>query len=228
MTEKEKSIFELLFKYISSRGCEYGEIDLQPWGLGDLKTQSDRYFACGIKDKHTVPENFPIGIKEFIGNFLNSEYIDIGEDDLTEVRLTLYPSTKLINLDAVYQELGDGASEKHEISSESNSDLKQLFKDLTEQEIYPWAEVTFQGGGDNGYIDSPIMFPDKPSKDMSIVPQLEDVLYDMLNNFGGWEINEGSYGKFTIDTRAETITIEFTWNEYFYETILIKSWNVND
>jgi hypothetical protein len=41
---------------------------------------------------------------------------------------------------------------------------------------------------------------------------LEEFLYEKLNgNFGGWEINEGSSGKFII--QRETVEIEHEWYE---------------
>jgi hypothetical protein len=52
------------------------------------------------------------------------------------------------------------------------------------------------------------------------VPGLNDYLYDMLGVYGGWENDEGSFGNFMIDSRAGTITLKFTWNEYAYEDVV--------
>ena len=59
---------------------------------------------------------------------------------------------------------------------------------------------------------------------MGDFPGLEDYLYDMLNNYGSWEINEGSQGYFRIDTIAGTVELFFTWNEYQNENVRIGDW----
>ena len=42
---------------------------------------------------------------------------------------------------------------------------------------------------------------------------MEDWCYRQLeNNFGGWEINEGSDGKFMFDFNNTTIQLEHTYN----------------
>jgi hypothetical protein len=42
----------------------------------------------------------------------------------------------------------------------------------------------------------------------------------MLSDYGGWVNDEGSFGNFMIDSRAGTITLKFTWNEYAYEDVV--------
>ena len=32
------------------------------------------------------------------------------------------------------------------------------------------------------------------------------------NNYGGWEINEGSQGKFIINSEEKTVYLEFSYN----------------
>ena len=62
------------------------------------------------------------------------------------------------------------------------------------------SNVTFDGGGDSGYIES------VDSEDREVPKFILDILYEILElNYGGWEINEGSMGEFKIDYEWNTI-----------------------
>jgi len=71
-------------------------------------------------------------------------------------------------------------------------------------------KVSFAGSGDSGYIESDGVNEDDEKFDLP--GGLEDVFYDMLSNYGGWEINEGSQGDFTIDCNQKVIILEFGEN----------------
>ncbi len=63
-------------------------------------------------------------------------------------------------------------------------------------------EVYFNGGGDSGEIES-----------SGIPKDVESFLYRWLSEFyGGWEINEGSYGEFVFDTQDMSVTLNFNEN----------------
>ena len=47
--------------------------------------------------------------------------------------------------------------------------------------------------------------------------------YRMLSDYGGWEINEGSLGRFVLDLDMEELTLNFSWNlEEGKETLLFQ------
>lgn len=73
-----------------------------------------------------------------------------------------------------------------------------------------YLEVSYSGGGDDGFIEDDGY--DDNGKHYRLSDDLEEFLYEKLNgNFGGWEINEGSSGKFII--QRETVEIEHEWYE---------------
>lgn len=75
-----------------------------------------------------------------------------------------------------------------------------LFKATNERKIV----IPFNGYGDSGELEFPSNFPS----------DLEDFCYNYLeNNYGGWEINEGSGGEFTFDLKKRFMNCEFFWNE---------------
>ena len=69
------------------------------------------------------------------------------------------------------------------------------------------ATVTYEGGGDSGFIDSRY----ESEKGTGEIPgEIEDICYQLLEEFGGWEINEGSQGKIVF-TKDE-INVQHEWN----------------
>jgi len=73
-------------------------------------------------------------------------------------------------------------------------------------------KVDFNGGGDSGYIESHGY--NENGERFEVPASIEDKFYIMLSDdFGGWEINEGSQGSFTIDCEAKTIQLEIGLNE---------------
>ena len=71
-------------------------------------------------------------------------------------------------------------------------------------------KVSFAGSGDSGYIENYGVNEDDERFDLP--GGVEDVLYRMLSRYGGWEINEGSQGDFTIDCNQKVIILEYGEN----------------
>ena len=218
MTPKQKSIFELVSKYASSRGCEYLEMDVDPW---NHTPYNGRNFGCGT-EKHENPEKLPFDIGDIITEYIGENASDIDEDNLSGLSFRLYPQTRTVTISVTYQEVVDGPLDETERSEEDDENLKVVMDFLKQEDIFPFAEVEFNGGGDDGYIEDALYVDagSKPQRKVSDVPGLEDYLYDMLNVYGGWMNDEGSFGNFMIDSRAGTITLKFTWNEYAYEDVV--------
>jgi hypothetical protein len=79
-------------------------------------------------------------------------------------------------------------------------------------------QLDYSGGGDSGYIESSFVNGGR------VPANIEDWCYEVLeNNYGGWEINEGSQGYFVFDTRKNIIWLELTYNELTEETENILS-----
>ena len=223
MTDKQKAVFELISKYTQSRGCEYLEIDIDPW---NNIPYNGRNFGCGTEE-HETRDKLPFDASEIITEFLSSLDHGFDEDNLSGMSFRLYPKLRKIIVSGIYQDLGDGGSSELEVDEESDENLKPIMDELKEKGIYPYAEVSFNGGGDDGYIESTMIISsgDKPSQMLENFAGLDDFLYNMLSNFGGWEIDEGSYGNFIIGTKTGVIKLEFTWNEYKYEDVVFGEYD---
>jgi hypothetical protein len=76
----------------------------------------------------------------------------------------------------------------------------------------PEAEITITSAcwGDPGFV----------ARAMTVEQVVEQMAYDFLaGTHGGWENNDGAYGEFCFDARAETIQLDFnerfTSSEYY-------------
>jgi hypothetical protein len=216
MTDKQKSIFELVSKYAQSRGCEYIEIDIDPW---TREPYNGRSVGCGTEE-YEKKEKMPFDISELITEYTNENLSDVDDENLSGLNFRLYPKTRTVTISGTYEEVVDGPSGEIIRDKDEDENLKEIMEFLESEEIYPYAEVSFNGGGDSGYIEDYLSVNDGRKVDSASVPGLNDYLYEMLSEYGGWENNEGSFGNFTIDSRAGTITLNFTWNEYAYENVV--------
>jgi len=88
----------------------------------------------------------------------------------------------------------------------------EVRKFLDEKKITS-ATVSYEGGGDSGYIDSTY----ESEKGTGDVPaKIENLCYSLLEEYGGWEINEGSQG--TIVFTKDEIEVNHEWNTEVDET----------
>lgn len=117
-------------------------------------------------------------------------------------------------------------------------DSKDLVFDILEKEGVASFEVEFDGSGDSGQIDGISLDKELLKKkmkgckvkngnrwdpqtnswspvweeDVSLEGLIEGVCYEVLEeNFGGWEINDGSYGTFSFDVKKRKVSL--TMNE---------------
>lgn len=86
--------------------------------------------------------------------------------------------------------------------------------------------IDYSGGGDSGYVEGQYQ-SENGSGD--VPAGIEDICYNLLEDFGGWEINEGSQGKITLTKKS--IDIDHRWNteesEFFDHeiTLTVDSFN---
>ena len=221
MTEKQKQIFRLISKYAESKGCNPVEIDVDPYSF---YPHNGRSIHCGSSLGFST-HKLPFDPSEIIAEFIESQNPDIDEENLYGLNFIMDTDKKIIKLVAIYQNIEDGASFSTQRDIETDENVKEIFPKLIEDGIYPYAEVYFSGGGDEGYIEDHMVVSsgDVSAKSLTDFPELEDLLYDMLNEYSGWENNEGGQGKFLIDTRAGLVELTLTYNEYVDEEVLIDT-----
>jgi len=125
-----------------------------------------------------------------------------------------------INIDCVERTLKINASETKfdtnpssdmlELSDIESKDLIKIFNYMKSKK-YSEGVVKFGGGGDSGEVESRIEYDGKFTK--QIPKEVESFFYEWLeNHFGGWEINEGSQGRFVFNADDGNLELEFEEN----------------
>ena len=116
MTPKQKSIFELISKYASSRGCEYLEMDVDPW---NYTPYNGRSVGCGTEE-YEKKEKMPFDISELITEYTNENLSDVDDENLSGLNFRLYPKTRTVTISGTYEEIVDGGSSESEKNKEED------------------------------------------------------------------------------------------------------------
>jgi hypothetical protein len=117
--------------------------------------------------------------------------------------LTVYPASGLAELEHFDRSEGTEAMEAG--AAPLPRRLRQRLSRLGVTRV----TATFDGYGDSGQIEDLTAEPDNVAIDDGLRSELEDFLLDQLP--GGWEINEGSYGDFTVDVASGTVEADASW-----------------
>jgi hypothetical protein len=79
------------------------------------------------------------------------------------------------------------------------------FKEYSVTEII----CRYNGGGDSGYIENDMEL----GGDTAPTPSgIEDYCYTVLEDFSGWEINEGSQGNIRFNLKSKEYSVNHEWN----------------
>jgi hypothetical protein len=209
LTPEEKKYLRSVSNYLKSLGLNIGNIEFDVesgWDtvdMNELTHFSNRYGA-------EIPEGLVMILKKIIDHIHKNDlaFHDIHEDtSWIRGEIDIDGDKQEITASEYWTEYGtnDEITNTFEDEPEIFSELKELFKDGN---IPEKLEVRFDGGGDSGYINSTFEGTNIP------VPTIiEDYCYTLLEqNFGGWEINEGSQGNFVFYLKDEITELNYSEN----------------
>jgi len=199
----------MMSSYIQKMGCDSAEMMGEYW---DDELFSDRNFNC----KGGGTYKFPFDASDVINGWVDSLDLDINsyeDEGLNSVWLEISPKDNSISVIAGFSETQLG---EEQLIVETLSDkwgVEGLKKEL-EKEFgdFKLIEVQFNGYGDSGGLEGIKVDGEEYGSDQ-IPYSLKNVLYGMLGEFGGWEIDSGSEGFFDIDLENDKVVLHFHWNE---------------
>lgn len=219
LTPEEKKYLGKVSRYLSSLGMKYGEINFEMdtddeeilYNPNDFPTHFDNNYTAEIPDGLV-----PI-LKKIIDYVDDSDLYDNlpndGDIDYQRFEITIDGVKREISLTHIYSYFSEGDSSGVEYDDMIEEwEEKGVFDDVSIPED-GYLTLKYNGGGDSGYIESDF---DNGEPSPGAV---EEWCYQQLSdNFGGWEINEGSQGEFQFDFNEKTVILQHTYNTILDET----------
>ena len=210
-----KKKIQFLIGFIKSLKCEEFSINI------DIDYNTIDYINpyCRGKSNLSLPSNIESIVEEIAEHYADELY-DFGPgsasnsaSDYFQAELSFYPEkNKLIFNEVTHTEYeSESSGSAYDFDDYTGDDsMYNTFMEVRkflEKEGIEEMTVSYNGSGDSGYIESDYT---SKNKNGQIDDDIENICYDLLEDFGGWEINEGSQG-IIIFTKNE-IEIQHEWN----------------
>lgn len=229
-----KVVLNIFQKFLELNKCKKVVFDIEGY---DLNMQDDRFLCSGV---HRGPEHFqvgsrispPIPISQFIENFMEAldssddlpRFSENGEQEIYNYEFVIDSENKQVSILGNYSYYKTEETEMTELYAEDMNDeeFSNFFKKLREEGDFE-LEVQFEGGGDSGWIHD--TGETRKTDVYPVPPSIMETMYQMLENYPGWEINEGSQGQFTFESAGgkDRLTLYFNMNtEETAEELLYK------
>ena len=220
MEQKYKVLFNLINPAFLKSGCKKAVMEFDE----AFSIYQDGYY-CGHQNSGS-PKSFLIPIEREL-----SEYVEeaVGDDTWHEetgseyytYEVEINPEFRSVEIFGTYTVYDTEPIEETTIEMEEEpEEFKPIF-DYLNDEGSDILEVNVDAGGDSGWIHD--TNDDVNGNTIQTSDQMEEVCYRLLNQHPGWEINEGSYAKFTFDPHRNILIFEFAYNTEEQARELISS-----
>jgi hypothetical protein len=219
LTSEEKKYLNRTCNYLASLGMTEGtiniELDSDQYDLSheDIDWKYVQHFENNYRAE--LPEGL-VPILKKVMNYVIDEGVfdspDIDSMSYQMIGIEIDCSRKELTVthDYSYYDRGDGSSVLYDSDEDKARFDKWMDEDMQDVEVPSEGILTlsYNGGGDSGYIESSF---DETSD--AVPASIEDWCYSQLeSHFGGWEINEGSDGRFIFNFNNSTVELEHTYN----------------
>jgi hypothetical protein len=197
-----KVLLNLFNNFLKKIKCEYAEINVGPnaWDSGS-------HFYC---KSEKVP--FPLPLYDSLESYYNeldsTYYFESsgGDYEYYNFKFVIDSKMRIITLFGEFTEYVTG-----EFSSIEEEMSDEIYNYLIDQDCKE-LELSFDAGGDSGWVHD--FGTNLTTGEQITVPEMiQDVCYSLLNNFSGWEVDNGSVGTFTLKTENRTIELSFAYYE---------------
>ena len=207
-----KVVLNIFQKFLELNKCKKVIIDVDGY---DLNVRDERFICNGQR----VSPPIPIG--KFIESFMES--IDAsadldrhsGHDDqeIYNYEFVIDSENKQVSILGNYSVYKVEETQMTELYSKDIDDenFSNFFKKLREEGDFE-LEVQFEGGGDSGWIHD--TGETRKTDSYPVPPFMMETMYRMLEDYPGWEINEGSQGEFTFESAGgkDSLTLNMNMN----------------
>lgn len=215
LTDKDKKVLSTFSLYLQSFGSKVGRYridvssdnevywDYSYWTGDSTRISIESYDAIDELLKRIFHENEDVMLENFDYEDRGGIYAILNTTDktLSFTADVVVNSTSYHTTDYTFNEI-------------TNENIKEWLSEM--EGAYVSGTISYEGSGDSGYIESDIIFNDNTRSDYP--GQLEDWMYRELEQYGGWEINEGSQGEFHFNFDEKTIRLSHGENYEEEET----------
>jgi len=207
-----KVVLNIFQKFLELNKCKKVIIDVDGY---DLNVSDERFMCNGQR----VSPPIPIG--KFIESFMES--IDAsadldrdsedGEQEIYNYEFVIDSENKQVSILGNYSKYIVEETQITELYANEMDDeeFSNFFKKLREEGDFE-LDVQFEGGGDSGWIHD--TGETRKTDNYPVPPFMMEKMYQMLEDYPGWEINEGSQGEFTFESAGgkDRLTLHFNMN----------------
>ncbi len=220
-----KVVLNIFQKFLELNKCPKVIFDIDGY---DLNVQ-DKRFTC--KGQRVNP---PIPIGKFMENFMEAldsngdlpRESEDGDQEIYNYEFGIDSENKQVSIFGNYSKYEVEETEITELYAQEMDDenFSNFFKKLREEGDFE-LEVQFEGGGDSGWIHD--TGETRKHTDYDVPPSIMEIMYQMLENYPGWEINEGSQGDFTFESAGgkDKLTLRFDMNTETTASELLYQFN---
>jgi hypothetical protein len=188
------------------------------WGLQDL-----RYEKSGNTKDIETPKVLYGLLEDILDHMVQEIESEVYEhsDDITrfDLHVEIFPKKGLLvysNADILSYGKEEESTE-YEFDEQDEDDnivikCREFLSNLGDPDS---VTISYDGSGDSGALEQNGITSDGESVD--IPSDIEDICYSQLEEFSGWEINEGSSGEIVITN--DSLIVDHNWNREEWDTI---------
>lgn len=208
LTDEQKKTLKLFSYYCMSYGAE--EVENNVWfQYGDVDWDED-YWTIVKPSSSSHIEGYD-KIEELKETIIEDNNLLEVADDIdyyANIQFGIDCRERILTIKAWQQVMN---SESHSITRNVKEyESLNEFVDKMKSDGYRVGEISFEGSGDSGYVDNTLML--EGDETIEVPSEVEDFCYDMLSEFPGWEINEGSQGYFYFDFESGEVELNYEQN----------------
>jgi hypothetical protein len=206
LSEEQKKTLKLFSYYCASHGAKEATLTCYLLESGSIDWIDNTWYS----DSGVMIETYD-KIKNLVEFILEEtdilDYYDY--EGLGSLQFELDIPEKKLSITGYHREYDTNHSSltwEGEDFGDTDVEINSLFESLNGE----MGILHFEGGGDSGWIEDSIVVN---GGSIECPKWFRDWCYDCLaNNFGGWEINEGSQGEFNILSKEKMIELNFGQN----------------
>jgi hypothetical protein len=204
LSDKDKRTLDIFSMYLQAHGSKVGKFNIM------ISTDGEVYwdYSYWIGDSTRMTIDTYDAIDELINRIFKENEDTILDNFTSDDRgnvvaivncndRTLIFKAEVTVMDVEY------SSQEYTFDDITNKEIKNWLNDIAVDFVF--GDIHYEGGGDDGYIESDIVFNDDTRDDYP--KELKNWMYDQLGQYGGWENNDGGQGDFHFNFDRKIIQL---------------------